>query len=107
MSRKIKVNAHICATCRYRMGFGSQPGKEQTEAGHNLNIACDYLNKTGHSRIFEHGKLRFDPEYCDKYEKGSASNDAWTSDNMTMWKQEEEKQRLWKELENAKNNNRS
>ncbi|MBQ5636220.1 MAG: hypothetical protein IIV08_01535 [Selenomonadales bacterium] len=102
MSRKIKVNAHICATCRYRMGFGSQPGKEQTEAGHNLNIACDYLNKTGHSRIFEHGKLRFDPEYCDKYEKGSASNDAWTSDNMTMWKQEEERQKLWKELEDAR-----
>ena len=101
MSKKIKVDARICATCRYRMGFGSQPGKEQTEAGHNLNIACDYLNKTGHSRIFINGKMAYKPQYCDKYEKGSASNDAWTSDNMTMWKQEEEKQKLWKELENA------
>lgn len=100
MGRKIKVNAHICASCKYHMGFGSQPGKEQTEAGHNLNVACDYLNKEGHSRIFEKGKLRFAPEYCDKYERGRAINDAWTSDNMNAWKLEAEKEALWKELEN-------
>lgn len=100
MNRKIKVNAHICATCRYHMGFGSQPGKEQTDAGHNLNVACDYLYRAGHSRIFEHGKLRFDPEYCDKYERGKHTTDAWTSDNMSEWKAEAEKEALWKELEN-------
>ena len=100
MNRKIKVNAHICASCKYHMGFGSQPGKEQTEAGHNLNVACDYLNKEGHSRIFEKGKLRFPAEYCDKYERGRAFNDAWTSDNMNAWKLEAEKEALWKELEN-------
>ena len=100
MNRKIKVNAHICASCKYHMGFGSQPGKEQTEAGHNLNIACDYLYRAGHSRIFEKGKLRFDPEYCDKYERGEHTTDAWTSDNMSEWKAEAEKEALWKELEN-------
>lgn len=100
MNRKIKVNAHICATCRYHMGFGSQPGKEQTDAGHNLNVACDYLYRAGHSRIFDHGKLRFAPEYCDKYERGAHTTDAWTSDNMSEWKAEAEKEALWKELEN-------
>lgn len=99
MNRKIKVNAHICATCRYHMGFGSQPGKEQTDAGHNLNVACDYLYRAGHSRIFDHGKLRFAPEYCDKYERGEHTTDAWTSNNMSEWKAEAEKEALWKELE--------
>ena len=101
MKKMIIVNPKICKSCKYHIGFGAQPGRLQTGSGENRNVACNYLTITGHSRIFENGELKYDPKYCDKYEKGSASNDAWTSDNMTMWKQEEEKQRLWKELENA------
>lgn len=99
--KKVKINSQMCYACCYHMGFGSQPGKEQRDAGHFHNIACNYLAIEGHSRIFENGKMRFDPEYCDKFREGIEQTGAWTSDNMTEWRQEEERQRLWKELENA------
>lgn len=104
MGKKIKTDARICVSCRYHMGFGSQPGKEQTEEGHNHNIACDYLDKAGHSRIFKNGKMRFSAEYCDKYEPGGTKTKAWNRDNMREWREEAEKEQLWKELEGyAKN----
>lgn len=101
MAKRIKADANICAACCYHMGFGSQPGKEQKDAGHNKNVACNYLEIEGHSRIFKDGKMRFNPKYCDKFREGVIQTGAWTSDNMTEWRQEEERQRLWKELENA------
>ena len=70
MGTLIRVDARICASCRYRQGFGSQPGKEQTEAGHNMNFACNYQKIEGHSRIFVEGKLAYDPKFCDKYKRG-------------------------------------
>lgn len=68
----IKVNPKTCATCKYRMGFGGQPGPTQRKTCVNSNIACNYLGITGHSRCFIDGKLVVDPAYCDKYEKGKS-----------------------------------
>ena len=63
--KKIKISSEICSTCKYRMGFGSN-GNRTTKN----NVACNYLQIRHESRIFENGKLRIDPEYCDKYEEG-------------------------------------
>ena len=101
MSKKIKVNPHICYACCYHMGFGSQPGKDQIDAGHCANVACNYLGITGKSRIFEDGKMAYKPEYCDKFVPGEADPNGWSTDSMTEWIVRDEKQRLWKELENA------
>lgn len=106
MSRKIKVDAKICASCCYHMGFGSQPGKEQKDTSYNGNIACNYMGITGYSRIFQNGKMAYAPHLCDKFSPGDSFQGGWTSENMTEWKQEEEKQRLWKELENANNSSK-
>jgi len=106
MSRKIKVNAQICYACCYHMGFGSQPGKNQIDEGHSCNVACNYLGITGKSRIFKDGEMAYKPHLCDKFVPGDVDPGGWASDSMTEWKQEEEKQRLWKELENANNSTR-
>jgi len=68
--KKIKVNSDICRTCKYRMGFGSN-------ANHTTRstVACNYLSLTGHSRIFEDGRLQMDPKFCDKYEPGDKITD--------------------------------
>ena len=97
----VKADAKTCQKCKYHIGFGSQPGKAQKKAGHYKNVACNYLAIEGHSRIFENAEMTYDPKLCDKFEKGVEQTGAWTSDNMTEWRQEEERQRLWKELENA------
>lgn len=52
-----KVNKKLCSTCKYR---GAMEQK----------ISCNYMTCTGHSRIFQDGKMAYDPKYCDKYEKG-------------------------------------
>lgn len=67
MRKLIKTNSEICRSCRYHMGFGSQPDKEQKVCN---NVACNYQEVTGHSRIFENGKIAYPPELCDKYEPG-------------------------------------
>ena len=59
MSRLIKATPNICAMCRYRSNISSEFGN------------CEYQAITGHSRIFENGKLAYDPEYCDKFERGA------------------------------------
>lgn len=67
MSELRKATHKLCNTCRYSMGFGSQPSNANCPA----NICCNYLEITGHSRIFyDGGKQSFPKEYCDKYEKG-------------------------------------
>ena len=67
MSELRKATHKLCNTCRYSMGFGSQPSNANCPA----NICCNYLEITGHSRIFYNGgKRSFPKEYCDKYEKG-------------------------------------
>lgn len=98
--RKIKTNPKICESCIYHMGFGSQPGKEQTEGCINSNVACNYLGIKGESRIFKEGKLRYKPEYCDKYILGESITGTWTSDSMHSWKMEADKREEWKELRN-------
>ena len=101
MRHLVKVCAKTCYACCYHMGFGSQPGKKQKEAGHSMNVACNYLSIEGHSRIYENGKKAYDPKYCDNFREGIPQSEQWSSDNMTEWRQEEERQRIWKELENA------
>ena len=67
MAEQIKVNPQICASCKYHMGFGSQPNSDRAI---NNNVCCNYLDIMGHSRIFKDGKPQIDPKYCDKYEEG-------------------------------------
>lgn len=99
MRELVRATIKTCARCIYHQGVGSQPGKEQT----NYNICCNYLGATGHSRIFEHGVMAYDPKYCDKFETGKkARSGAWNRDNMTMWqhkckKKEEFKRREYEE----------
>ena len=100
MSRRIKINPKICESCIYHMGFGSQPGKEQTAECLNSNVACNYLGITGKSRIFKDGKLKYNPEYCNKYVFGRSISGTWTSDSMHSWKMEADKREEWKELRN-------
>ena len=74
MSKLIRVSAKTCQKCKYRMGFGSQPGKEQKEKGQCMNVACNYLGIERHSRIFEDGKMAYDPKFCDKFKKGDVTD---------------------------------
>ena len=53
----VKADAKTCQKCKYHIGFGSQPGKEQKKAGHYKNVACNYLAIEGHSRIFENAEM--------------------------------------------------
>lgn len=84
MSKLQKADVQLCLRCKYHAGIGAQPGKEDTNAGHNHNIMCHYLKNTGHSRIFKHGELVYDPQYCDKFEEGKPNNIGWTSDDMGL-----------------------
>lgn len=55
---KIKINTKTCSSCKYR-GITDQ------------KVSCNYIRCTGHSRLFEDGKMVCSPEYCTKYEKGA------------------------------------
>ena len=83
----------LCIRCKYHAGIGSQPGRDQTEAGQNHNITCHYLKNTGHSRVFEHGQLAYDPAYCDKFEEGKPHNIGWTADSIGIYFEEDEEVR--------------
>lgn len=96
MRALVKADQKVCRKCKYHMGFGSQPGGPRDV---NRNVACNYIEITGHSRIFEHGKPAYDPEYCDKYIPGRALKTGWTSEAMTTLNKEDEMRRkFWKEL---------
>ena len=70
MSELIKITQQLCLSCKYHMGVGTQPGKQQKAQGILPNIGCNYLKIAGHSRIYVNGKKAYDPAYCDKYEPG-------------------------------------
>lgn len=55
----VKVSKEICSKCKYR-GVTDQ------------KVSCNYLTCTGHSRLFEGGKMVCSPEFCMKYEEGDA-----------------------------------
>lgn len=74
MGELVKIRPGLCASCIYRMGFGSQPNRPEKEYA---NVACNYLDITGHSRIFQDGEKAYDPRYCDKYEEGEACEKEW------------------------------
>ena len=98
MRKLVRASASVCNKCKYHIGFGSQPGKWQT----NGNICCDYLLTEGHSRIFENGSEAYDPKYCDNFEAGAHVNKReWNTDNMTEWRiQSNLKEELRKHEEN-------
>ena len=73
MKKMVKATPAICSRCKYHMGVRSSPGRKQT----NNNVCCNYFELTGYSRIYENGKLAYDPKYCDKYEKGPSLNEAY------------------------------
>ena len=56
MARMMKLTPELCDNCIF------MPAVREN--------GCSYLTLTGHSRIFENGKLAYDPKFCDKYEKG-------------------------------------
>lgn len=74
MRQLVRATSATCRQCKWSMGFGSQPSRIQTEEVANNNIACDYLARCGHSRIFENREMAYDPIYCDKFEKGPREN---------------------------------
>ena len=77
----VKATYEVCSKCKYRVGFGAAPGKNQS----NHNICCNYWKIMNHSRIFENGKKAYDPKYCDKFEVGEAMGfGAWTPDDMKV-----------------------
>ena len=55
----VEATQATCIKCKWRSGIKGQ-----------CNVTCDYRDRTGKSRIFEDGKLAYDPKYCDKYEEG-------------------------------------
>ena len=85
MGKLIKTNPQICMRCCYHMGFGSQPGREQKDAGHYKNIACNYLEIAGHPRVITPDGPAYDSEYCDKFREGPIISNGWSRDTMTMW----------------------
>ena len=66
---KKQIKSHdLCACCKYRMGWGSQPSKKQKL---NNDVVCNYLDIKGHSRVFVNGQRAYDGNiYCDKFEPG-------------------------------------
>lgn len=90
MGKKIKPDAATCWNCCYHMPFGSDNGKGMRSTYVSTNVACNYLEIEGKSRMFENGKQRLKTGYCNKYKPGRTKTRAWTSDNMTTeWRQEE------------------
>lgn len=59
MGKMVKVSRKICESCQYH-GLMEQ------------KISCNYIACCGHSRLFEGGRMAYDPEYCDKYAEGEA-----------------------------------
>ena len=76
MGELIKCTKQTCAKCQYRMLFGVSPGHQRV----SYNFCCNYLNITGHSRIFKDGVPQFDAKYCDKYEEGKVLTGATWED---------------------------
>ena len=66
MANMVKCTKYVCAMCKYRMRFGTAPSGQQKL----YNFCCNYLEITGHSRIFVEGKRQYDADYCDKFERG-------------------------------------
>ena len=99
MGRLRRADAQLCMRCQYHMGFGSQPGKEQKEAGHYKNIACNYLEIAGRMRVLTLNGPAYNPEYCDKFREGPVINNSWTADSMTMWREVNEKKEEFRENE--------
>ena len=53
----IKATAAVCEKCMYRSGADT--------------IGCNYLGITGKTRVVSREGMKYDPEYCDKFEQGS------------------------------------
>lgn len=70
MSKQVKATKERCLKCKYRMNF---TGAALVKKGKSSAlIACGYILKTGHSRVFEDGHVKEDYKhgYCNCYEPG-------------------------------------
>lgn len=65
MGRLRKLHKNLCANCVYRCRVGN--------FGHNGQIACNYIEVEGQSRIFVNGEKVIPDGYCDKYVCGAES----------------------------------
>ena len=55
-NKLVKATPEICGMCQYRSGTSDN--------------GCNYWRIEGISRIFVDGKLKYDPNYCDKFVRG-------------------------------------
>lgn len=71
MGDLIETSQSLCKTCKYKIcivGAGVKGKVSDT-------IACDYLCRTGRSRLFEYGgNKKHDSKLCDKYEPATKRN---------------------------------
>lgn len=70
VERKVKCTKQMCKQCRYVMNL---TGAALVRSKDSLGlIACGYILKTGHSRVFENGKKKanYEPGYCNYYISG-------------------------------------
>ena len=74
-TKLIKLSQSVCLSCKYHMGVGTQPGKQQKAQGMLPNVGCNYMSIAGHSRIYVNGVKAYDSAYCDKYEPGEQLTD--------------------------------
>ena len=70
MPRRVKCTKERCKKCKYAMNL---TGAALVRSKDSLGlIACGYILKTGHSRVFENGKKKadYEPGYCNYYIPG-------------------------------------
>lgn len=70
MPRRVKCTKERCKNCKYAMNLTGAVLVKSKDS--SALIACGYILKTGHSRVFENGKMRDDYEhgYCNYYAPG-------------------------------------
>lgn len=87
MRELIKLSKRVCARCQYSMRAGASPGRD---GENDFNYCCNFLSIEGHSRIFEDGKLAYDPHYCDKFKRGKQipSKINWNQCNLRRYSED-------------------
>ena len=70
MVTKVKCEKENCRKCKYCINLTGAVLVKKNDS--SALIACGYILKTGHSRVFEDGHVREDYEhgYCNCYEPG-------------------------------------
>ena len=71
-SRRVVISNERCKQCQYRMNISGGDLIPRKKAYGMGIVACGYILKEGHSRVFENGRHRSDYEegYCNYYIPG-------------------------------------